>query len=40
MIHCGGATAEAVMSGQPGFFDFSDRDEALSAAGGPLGLHL
>jgi len=36
MIHCASATAEAVMVGQPGFFDLSDRYEALSAAGDPL----
>ena len=28
--------AEAMMAGQPGFFDLSDRYEALSAAGDPL----
>jgi len=28
--------AEATMNGQPGFFDLSDRYEALSAAGDPL----
>ncbi len=36
MIHCLGATAEAEIIGQPGFFDLSDRYEALSAAGDPL----
>ena len=30
------ATAEAEMAAQPGFFDLSDRYEALSAAGDPL----
>jgi hypothetical protein len=33
MIHGVGAAAEAEMAGQPGFFDLSDRYEALSAAG-------
>lgn len=36
MIHCAYATAEAEMAVQPGFFDLSDRYEALSAAGDPL----
>jgi hypothetical protein len=36
VIHCLIATAEAVMVGQPGFFDLSDRYEALSEAGDPL----
>lgn len=36
MIHRVGATAEVVMAGQPGFFDLSDRCEALSTAGDPL----
>jgi len=33
---CRHATSEAEMAGQPGFFDLSDRCEALSAAGDPL----
>jgi transposase, IS5 family len=36
LIHWLSAAAEAVMAGQPGFFDLSDRYEALSAAGDPL----
>jgi IS5 family transposase len=36
VIHCRSTTVEAVMAGQPGFFDLSDRYEALSAAGDPL----
>jgi hypothetical protein len=36
LIHCLGEMVEAVMAGQPGFFDLSDRYEALSAAGDPL----
>jgi transposase, IS5 family len=36
LIHYLRATAEAEMAGQPGFFDLSDRYEALSAAGDPL----
>jgi hypothetical protein len=36
LIHFLLARAEAGMAGQPGFFDLSDRYEALSAAGDPL----
>ena len=36
MIHCHCVIAEAVMAGQPCFFDLSNRYEALSAAGDPL----
>jgi hypothetical protein len=36
LIHFADAVAEAEMAGQPGFFDLSDRYEALSAAGDPL----
>jgi hypothetical protein len=36
LIHFAEGTAEAMMAGQPGFFDLSDRYEALSAAGDPL----
>lgn len=36
MIHCLGVTAEAEMTGQPGFFDLSGRYAALSAVGDPL----
>ena len=36
LIHFADDASEAVMAGQPGFFDLSDRYEALSAAGDPL----
>jgi hypothetical protein len=36
LIHWFCELAEAMMAGQPGFFDLSDRYEALSAAGDPL----
>ena len=36
MIHLADDAWEAVMAGQPGFFDLSDRYEALSAVGDPL----
>jgi transposase, IS5 family len=36
VIHCLCDVAEAVMAGQPGFFDLGDRYAALSAAGDPL----
>ncbi len=36
LIHFASDVSEAAMSGQPGFFDLSDRYEALSAAGDPL----
>ena len=36
MIHFADDASGAVMAGQPGFFDLSDRYEALSAAGDPL----
>jgi len=36
LIHFADGTAEAMMAGQPGFFDLSVRYEALSAAGDPL----
>jgi IS5 family transposase len=36
VIHCLCTTVEAMMAGQPSFFDLSDRYEALSAAGDPL----
>jgi hypothetical protein len=34
--HCFCVTAEAEMAGQPGFFDLSERYEALNAEGDPL----
>jgi len=34
--HFADYAAEAMMAGQPGFFDLSNRYEALSAAGDPL----
>lgn len=36
LIHFVDDVAEVMMTGQPGFFDLSDRYEALSAAGDPL----
>jgi IS5 family transposase len=36
LIHFADDAAEAVMTGQPGFFDLSDRYEAPSASGDPL----
>jgi len=36
LIHFVDDVAEVMMAGQPGFFDLSDRYEALSAAGDPL----
>jgi hypothetical protein len=36
LIHFADDVAAVMMSGQPGFFDLSDRYEALSAAGDPL----
>jgi transposase, IS5 family len=36
LIHFADDVSEVMMAGQPGFFDLSDRYEALSAAGDPL----